>query len=108
MVPELVEEFVGAFHEEVNRKRRDETAARTGKERDVAEVRRKLDKLIDALAEGYRAPGLQQRLDDLDARKATLEQKLAATPPSPVRLHPNWPRSTGPRSNASMKHWPTR
>jgi site-specific DNA recombinase len=89
MAPELVEEFVAAFHEEVNRLRRDETAARAGKERELAEVRRKLDGLIDAVAEGLRAPGLQQRLDGLEARKANLEQELAADPPPPVRLHPN-------------------
>ena len=85
MAPEMVEEFVTAFHEEVNRHRREETAARAGKERELAKVTRKLDKLI----EGYRAPGLQQKLDDLEARKAALEQELAADPPLPVRLHPN-------------------
>jgi site-specific DNA recombinase len=41
------------------------------------------------LAEGYRAPGLQQKLDDLEARKAALEQALDAEPPPTVRLHPN-------------------
>jgi len=89
MAPELVEEFVSAYHEEVNRARRDDAAARAGKERELAEVRRRLDKLIEALIEGYRADGLQQRLDDLEARKAALERELAADPPPPVRLHPN-------------------
>jgi len=89
LAPELVEEFVTAFHEEVNRQRREATAARVGKERELAEVTRKLDKLIEALIEGYRAPGLQQRLEELEARKAALEQELAADPPPPVRLHPN-------------------
>jgi site-specific DNA recombinase len=36
MAPELVEEFVAAYHEEVNRQRRDTTAARAGKERELA------------------------------------------------------------------------
>jgi site-specific DNA recombinase len=89
MAPELVEEFVRAFHQELNRKRRDEGAARVGKERELAETRRKLDKLIDALTEGYRAPGLQQRLDELEGRKAALERELIADPPPPIRLHPN-------------------
>jgi len=89
MAPELVEEFVAAYHEEVNRARRDATAARVGKERELGEVNRKLDKLIDAITEGIRAPGLQQRLDDLEGRKAALERELAADPPPPVRLHPN-------------------
>ena len=89
MAPELVEEFVAAFHEEVNRQRRDAGAGRAGKERELAEVTRKLKGLVDALAEGYRVPGLQQRLDELEARRSALEQELAAPAPSPVRLHPN-------------------
>ena len=62
---------------------------RAGKERELAEVTRKLKGLVDALAEGYRVPGLQQRLDELEARRSALEQELAAPAPSPVRLHPN-------------------
>ena len=89
LAPEMVEEFVTAFHEEVNRHRREATAARAGKDRELAEVTRKLDKLIEALIEGYRTAGLQQRLEELEARKAALEQELAADPPPPVRLHPN-------------------
>jgi site-specific DNA recombinase len=80
MAPELVEELVAAFHEEVNRHRREETAARAGKERELAEVTRKLEKLIEALIEGYRTAGLQQRLEELEAPKAALEQDLAPTP----------------------------
>jgi site-specific DNA recombinase len=79
LAPELVEEFVTAFHEQVNRQRRDEAAARAGKERELAEVARKLDKLIQALIEGYRTAGLQQRLEELEGRKAILEQELAPT-----------------------------
>ena len=89
MAPEMVEEFVAAYHEEVNRHRREATAGRAGKGRALAEVRRKLDKLIEALIEGYRTAGLQQKLEELEARKAALEQELTADPPPPVRLHPN-------------------
>jgi site-specific DNA recombinase len=89
MTPEMVEEFVTAYHEEVNKHRREATAARAGKERELAEVTRKLDKLIEALIEGYRTAGLQQRLEELEARKAAFEQELASDPPPPIRLHPN-------------------
>jgi DNA invertase Pin-like site-specific DNA recombinase len=103
MAPDAVEEFVAAFHEEVNRARRDETAARAGRERELAEVRRKLDGLIDAIADGLRAPGLQQKLDDLEVRKATLEQALAAEPPPTVRLHPNLAQVYRPRSSGCTR-----
>ena len=36
-----------------------------------------------------RGTGLQQRLDDLEARKVALEQELTADRPPPIRLHPN-------------------
>ena len=36
-----------------------------------------------------RAPGLQQRLDALEAEKAKLEQQFLLPEPTPVRFHPN-------------------
>jgi len=64
-------------------------ALREAKKRELAEAARKLNGLIDAIADGLRAPGLQQRLDELDARRVQLEQDLATVPATPVRLHPN-------------------
>ena len=54
-------------------------------------MERKLSGLIDAIADGLRAPGLQGRLDTLTGRKAELERLLvdaeaASATPS---LHPN-------------------
>jgi site-specific DNA recombinase len=89
MAPELVEEFIAAFQKEVNLQRREDEALRDAKRRELAEVRRKLDGLIEAIADGLRAPGLQQRLDELEARRSEIEQSLAAAPTTPVRLHPN-------------------
>jgi hypothetical protein len=89
MAPELVEEFVRAFQQEINLQRREDQAVRDAKRRELAEVRHKLDGLIEAIADGLRAPGLQQRLDELEARRSEIEQRLAAAPASPVRLHPN-------------------
>jgi site-specific DNA recombinase len=42
-----------------------------------------------AIADGFRAPGLQSQLDELEARKASLTAKLAAPAPTAPRLHPN-------------------
>jgi hypothetical protein len=45
--------------------------------------------LIEAIADGFRAPGLQAKLDRLENRKTTLERELAeAAAPAP-RLHTN-------------------
>jgi hypothetical protein len=89
MAPELVEEFIRAFHKEINFQRREDDARRDAKQRELADVERKLRGLIDAIADGLRAPGLQQRLDELEACRTAIEERLAASPITPVRLHPN-------------------
>jgi site-specific DNA recombinase len=89
MAPELVEEFIRAFQREVNLQRREDDALREVQKRELATVKRKLDGLIEAIADGLRARGLQQRLDELEARRQEIEECLAAAPTTPLRLHPN-------------------
>jgi site-specific DNA recombinase len=89
MRPELVAEFVRAFNEETNRARHAAELQVEARRRELIEIARKLDGLIEAMAEGFRAPGLQAKLDALESRKAALERELAdAAAPAP-RLHPN-------------------
>jgi len=87
MAPELVEEFIRAFQREVNLQRREDDALREVQKRELATVKRKLDGLVEAIADGLRAPGLQQRLDELEARRKEIEEGLATAPTTPVRLH---------------------
>ena len=50
---------------------------------------RKLDGLINAIADGLKTPGLKSKLEELEGRKGELEAQVeAALPPLP-RLHPN-------------------
>jgi hypothetical protein len=89
MAPELVEEFVRAFPKEVNNRRREDDLLLEANKRELAEVRRKLNGLIDAIAEGLRTPGLQKRLEELELRRTELEQEIGSASTPPVRLHPN-------------------
>ncbi len=89
MEPELVEEFVRAFQKEVNQQWHEEDLVREAKKREHAEVGRKLNGLIDAIAEGLRTPGLQRRLEELEERHTALEKEMATAAAPPVRLHPN-------------------
>ncbi|MCZ8104298.1 MAG: recombinase family protein [Burkholderiales bacterium] len=89
MAPDLVAEFITAFHEEVNASRGEAEAERRRAEKRKAEIERQLDGLITAIAEGLRSPGLQQRIDALEAERRQIDATLAAPAPSPVRLHPN-------------------
>ena len=50
---------------------------------------KKLDGLIEAIAEGFRAPGLQVKLDKLAQHKLKLESEIASAPAAAPRFHPN-------------------
>ncbi len=89
MQPDAVAEFVRAFSAEMNAQRGDDSAARSRQEAERAALKRKLDGLYDAIAEGLRTPGLKDKLEGLEARVTALDEALAAPAPSPVRLHPN-------------------
>ncbi len=89
MAPDLVEAFIKAFHEEVNKQRHRIDMAVDHKRKELREVTRRLDGLYEAIADGLRTPGLKGKLEELEARKAALEDDLSdAAPPAP-RLHPN-------------------
>jgi hypothetical protein len=89
MQPDLVAEFAEAWQQEINRQRAGVDVARERTARELAQVERKLAGLIDAIANGLRAPSLQQTLDDLERRSAELKAQLAAAPAPLPRLHPN-------------------
>jgi len=88
MAPQYVAEFIRAFHIEVNRQLQLSEIAAGLKRKELEEVNRRLDKLLDAITDGLRAPGLQARLDELEGRKAALQQELNGMPASPPRFHP--------------------
>ena len=67
MHPDLVAEFIREFHAEMNRQGRDAELAINLKRRELQETCRKLDGLIEAIADGFRASGLQAKLDELAA-----------------------------------------
>jgi len=88
MRPEAVAAFITSVSREMNAGRAEETAARARLEAERNQVTRRLDGLYDAIADGLRTSGLKTKLEDLEARLAEIDAKLAAPAPSPVRLHP--------------------
>ena len=89
MAPERVAAFVEAFISEWNRAQAETSAGRDQLVRDLAKVDRKLKGLIDAIADGFRAKGLQGQLDELETRREALTASLDAPAPVQPRLHPN-------------------
>ncbi len=89
MAPDAVEEFVRTVNEATNRARMEMSATRKAWIREVDELTKKLDGLYDAIADGFRASGLNDKLIELDDRRKELQAKLATEEPEPPLLHPN-------------------
>ena len=89
MAPELVKEFIAAFTAETNRHCREQEAHKDHIRRELAEVTRRLDGLIEAIADGLRTPGLKDKLEELERRKAALIVEINSAPPPAPLLHPN-------------------
>ena len=91
MEPDAVAAFVAEFTAEWNRLSGERGGTVTLRRRELAEVERQLEGLITAMIDGFRAAGLQERLDGLSARREALRaevQALEATQDAPM-LHPN-------------------
>jgi hypothetical protein len=89
MQPALVAEFIRAFNDELNSLRREQEAVAQHTVREISEVTRQIDALLDAVASGLKGASVQQRLDDLETRKAGLEARVSNAPLPMPRLHPN-------------------
>src|SRR5262249_48278308 len=89
MAPELGKEVIAQFPRSVDTDRHERELQIGEKRKALAEVRAKLDGLIEALTNGLRAASLQAKLNDLEQRRTVLEAELAAAPAPLPRLHPN-------------------
>ncbi|WP_171232748.1 recombinase family protein [Ruegeria sp. HKCCA4812] len=89
MQPDAVAAFIKSFNEAANAEAGTEEAARTRLQSERDKAARKLNGFYDAIAEGIRTPGLQTRLEELEAQIAELDAKLFEPKPSSVRLQPN-------------------
>jgi hypothetical protein len=88
MAPELVEEFIRAFHEEVNRQNSAQEMHALENQAELARVSRKVKGLYDAIADGLRTPGLREQLLELERRQTELRNLIGEAPPPAPRLHP--------------------
>ena len=87
--PDLIAEFVTAYRQEYNRLSSEATKSKAKAEKELAKVTRQIDKIIEAITEGMFHPSMKGKMDELEVRKAALEEELAATEPEqPVLLHP--------------------
>ncbi len=89
MQPDAVAAFVRDHAEISNGKGAEEAKDRQRLEAERKSLKRKLEGLYDAIAEGLRSPGLNERLLDLEGRITAIDAELAFPAPAPVRLNSN-------------------
>jgi len=89
MEPELFREFCAEFTREVNRLRMERGANLEGWRQELKRIDRELDKIVDAILEGFPPSKLKDKAEKLEARKAELTEKLANADEPPPLLHPN-------------------
>lgn len=86
--PGLFRVFCDEFTQEVNRLRIHQRAQSETERREFARINRDLDKLVQALLDGVPAASVKAKMECLEARKAELGAKMAATEAPPPLLHP--------------------
>ncbi len=89
MEPGLLKEFIAEYHRQLNSRQATREAEWRTREKELARIKQEIGELIKAIKAGIHSPTLQAEFDELEARKAALEDELASDPPPPVRLHPN-------------------
>lgn len=89
MQPEAVAVFVKDFVHVSNTQGAEHGQECQRLETEKKALKRKLEGLYDAIADGLRSPGLKEKLLDLQARVAAIDDALERPAPPPVRLNTN-------------------
>ena len=89
MRKDFFEEFCREFAKEMNRLRMEHRAGLSGAKRELERVKREIEKVIDAIVQGYAGPELKARMTGLQERKEVLLAQLAEADEPPPLLHPS-------------------
>jgi site-specific DNA recombinase len=92
MEPALFEEFVRAFTAEFNRQQSVFAHEKIALQRELQQIVRRIDTLVEALLEGADAMAINVKLKELETKKAALEDKWSSVPPAEPLLHPGLAR----------------
>ena len=92
MEPELCAVFCDAFTKHMNKLRREHDAATDHYRRELTSTRKKLDQMVDAIAEGAPVAPIKDKMHALEDRRIELERLLEDVVEAPPLLHPNMAR----------------
>ena len=88
MTPGKFELFCKEYTHEVNRLRREASAGLAGKRAEIKKVNAQIEKMIQAIMDGFYSPAMKEKMPVLEGRKAELVSELELATEPPVLLHP--------------------
>ena len=89
MDPAMFQEFCEEYTREINRLRMEASSNIAAKQTELDRAKRGIRKIIEAITEGYRTPGMKEELFEFENRKERLTRELASAEEPPALLHPN-------------------
>ena len=89
MQPELVAKFAEEYTAHINKLRMERNASLVGYHKELAKLRRKDKRMVQAIMDGYASPQLKADMDAMVERQNELIALIESTDEAPVLLHPN-------------------
>ena len=89
MQPSLFKEFCEEFTRAVNRGRMDAASELTAKRAELKKVEAQIEKMLQAIMDGFYSSSMKEKMTALEARKAELSRDLEQAKEPPPLLHPN-------------------
>ncbi len=87
--PALVEIFCTEYTAHLNHLRGAKTGARAGLEGELAKLKRKEARMVQAICDGFASPQMKTEMNANTARQAGIDALLAAEAPDNILLHPS-------------------
>ncbi len=92
LAPELFAEFAAEYQSTRTERAREQSQYRNGLEREANDLTKKIDRIVDAIAEGTDTPALRFKLQEMEQRLVQVRIDIAeAKTPAVTELHPALP-----------------
>jgi site-specific DNA recombinase len=92
LAPEIFAEFAEEYRRELKRLKAGQTDERESRAKRLTEVKARIDRIIDAIADGTASPTLKAKLSELETEKAHLGASRGPAHDELPEIHPNLPQ----------------
>jgi site-specific DNA recombinase len=92
MEPDMLAEYIKTYHATMKRLRGQQVGERRSKERELNEISVKINRIVDAIVDGFASEEMKPKLTEMSNRKTHLIKEMqVAEEPNVVEMHPNLP-----------------